>query len=55
MEENEGEIPYDEIEKNKIYKKSLKNARYIQIAKSYPLYLELLERENTVDFNQMQN
>ena len=54
MEENEGEFPYDEIEKNKIYKESLKNARYIQIAKSYPLYLELLERENTVDFNQMQ-
>lgn len=54
MEENDGEFPVDEIKENKEYKESLKNAKYIQIAKSYELYLDLLKRENAVDFNQMQ-
>ena len=60
MDENEGEFPTDEIKKKK-YEKSLKNAKYIQIAKSFQNddedsldYLTLLERENAVDFNQMQ-
>lgn len=54
MEENDGEFPVDEIKDNEVYKESLKNAKYIQIARSYELYLDLLKRENAVDFNQMQ-
>ena len=38
------------INDNKVYKESLKNAKYIQIAKSYELYLDLLNKENAVDF-----
>ncbi|MEE1134730.1 MAG: ATP-dependent helicase, partial [Methanobrevibacter sp.] len=53
MEENDGEFPIDEVNKAK-YKKSFKNAKYIQIARSYKSYLDLLKKENTVDFNQMQ-
>lgn len=54
MEENDGEYPVDEVKDNEVFKESLKNAKYIQIAKSYELYLDLLKRENAVDFNQMQ-
>lgn len=54
MEENDGEFPVDEVKGNKLYKESLKNAKYIQTARSYQLYLDLLKRENAVDFNQMQ-
>ena len=35
-------------------KNSWYNARYIQIARSYPIYLDLLEKENFSDFAQMQ-
>ena len=60
MEENDGEFPFDEIREideengNTLFKDSYNNAKYIQMAKSYPIYLELLEKENSIDYNQMQ-
>ena len=60
MEENDGEFPLDEIREideengNTLFKDSYNNAKYIQMAKSYPVYLELLEKENSIDYNQMQ-
>lgn len=59
MDENDGEFPIDDIkdkksEKYELFKESYTNAKYIQIAKSYKEYLNLLERENAIDFNQMQ-
>lgn len=60
MEENEGAFPVDEIKEidekndNTVFKDSYRNAKFIQIARSYPLYLDLLEKENAIDFNQMQ-
>ena len=54
MEENDGEFPSDEVKENDEFKESYKNAKYIQIAKSYPDYLDLLKRENSIDYNQMQ-
>ena len=53
-EENDGAFPIDEIKENTNYKDSYKNAKFIQIANSYPLYLDLLKKENSIDFNQMQ-
>lgn len=53
MEENDGEFPIDDAN-DKVFKESYKNAKYIQMAKSYPIYLELLEKENSIDYNQMQ-
>ena len=59
MEENECAFPIDEVTKDKKsdyyqYKEDYKNAKYIQIARSYPRYLKLLEKENAIDYNQMQ-
>ena len=58
MEENDGQFPIDELKDKKgeyyQYKDSYKNAKYIQIARSFPLYLELLEKENAIDYNRMQ-
>lgn len=60
MDENDGEFPIDEIKEidkeneNTLFKDSYNNAKYIQMAKSYPLYLKLLEKENSIDYNQMQ-
>lgn len=60
MEENDGEFPYDELKEmddengDDVYYGSYKNAKYLQIARSYPKYLELLETENAIDYNQMQ-
>lgn len=58
MEDNDGEFPVDELKDKKSeyyqYKDSYNNAKYIQIAKSYTEYLKLLERENAIDYNQMQ-
>jgi len=60
MDENDGEFPIDEIKEidkeNEctVFKDSYRNAKYIQIARSYRLYLDLLERENAIDYNQMQ-
>ena len=54
MKENDGEFPKDEVNENDEFKESYRNAKYIRIAKSYPDYLDLLERENSIDYNQMQ-
>ena len=58
VEENDGKFPIDELKDKKSeyyqYKESYTNAKYIQIAKSYTEYLKLLERENSIDYNQMQ-
>lgn len=60
MEENDGAFPADEIKEidkengNTLFKDSYNNAKYIQIAKSYKEYLNLLKRENAIDYNQMQ-
>ena len=59
MEENDGEFPIDEIKDKKsenydLFKESYTNAKYIQMAKSYKDYLDILEHENAIDFNQMQ-
>lgn len=59
MDENDGAFPIDELKDKKsenfeLFKESYENAKYIQIAKSFPIYLELLEKENAIDFNQMQ-
>lgn len=54
MAENDGEFPVDEVKENESFKESYNNAKYIQIAKSYTEYLRLLERENAIDYNQMQ-
>lgn len=60
MDENDGEFPSDEIKEmdkqngDSAFRDAYKNAKFIQIARSYPLYLDLLERENAIDFNQMQ-
>ena len=58
MDDNDGQFPIDEMKDKKSeyyqYKEDYTNAKYIQMAKSYPLYLELLERENSIDYNQMQ-
>ena len=58
MEKNDGEFPTDEVKDKKgeyyHFKEDYTNAKYIQIARSYPLYLELLEMENAIDYNQMQ-
>lgn len=54
MEKNDGAFPRQEVRDNEIYKKSWYNAKYLQIAKSYPIYLDILKRENVTDFGQMQ-
>ena len=58
MEENDGQFPVDELKDKKSefyqFRDSYKNAKYIQIARSYSDYLDLLERENAIDYNQMQ-
>lgn len=59
MEENDGEFPIDDIKDKKsenyeLFKESYTNAKYIQMARSYKDYLNLLEHENAIDFNQMQ-
>lgn len=54
MAENDGEFPFKEVKQNDLYKKSRDNALYLQIAKSYPKYLELLEEKGFSDFPQMQ-
>lgn len=58
IEENDGQFPVDELKDKKSefyrFRDSYKNAKYIQIARSFPDYLDLLERENAIDYNQMQ-
>jgi DNA helicase-2/ATP-dependent DNA helicase PcrA len=54
MEANDGKYPYDEVKENKDYNDSRYNAKYLQIAKSYPIYEEILKRERAIDFAHMQ-
>ena len=54
MDENDGKYPYDEVQENDEFKKSKYNARYLQIAKSYPIYEDILKREKAIDFAHMQ-
>ena len=59
MEKNNGEFPSDEIKQlkkdgNTLFDVSYTNAKYLQIALSYEDYLELLESENAIDYDQMQ-
>ena len=50
IEENSSYPPKKEI-KHMGFEKDLYNARFIQIAKSYPLWIELMEREHVCDQN----
>ena len=54
MEEHEGKYPYDEVKNNPDFKKSKYNAKYLQIAKSYPIYEKILKREMAIDYGHMQ-
>ena len=54
MEMNDGKYPYDEVKENPEFKKSRYNAKYLQIAKSYEKYEEILKREKAIDFAHMQ-
>ena len=54
MEANDGKYPYDEVKEDDEYKKSRYNAKYLQIAKSYPIYEEILKREKAIDYAHMQ-
>ena len=54
MEANDGKYPYDEVKEDEEYKKSRYNAKYLQIAKSYPIYEEILKREKAIDYAHMQ-
>lgn len=44
----------DEFDESKLLSKSWYNARYLQIAKAYPIYLRLLEEYNYVDYDTLQ-
>ena len=54
MAAHDGKYPYDEVKENKEFKKSRYNAKYLQIAKSYEKYEEILKREKAIDFAHMQ-
>ena len=56
MEAHDGQFPRKDIDKkeNKVYKDSWYNAKYLQIARSYPRYIELLDEVHAIDYNQMQ-
>ena len=54
MKENDGKYPFGHIMQNDSLKQSRNNALYLQIAKSYPRYVELLEEKEFIDFAQMQ-
>ena len=44
----------DEFDESTLYSKSWYNARYLQIAKAYPIYLKLLDEYNYVDYDTLQ-
>lgn len=52
MDENDGTFPRNKVEEN--YVASWYNAKYLQIARSYPIYLNLLEKEHKIDYGQLQ-
>ncbi len=47
-------FPLKKVKENKNFKQSWYNARYLQTAKAYPLYLKLLHNFNAVDYNTIQ-
>ena len=54
MDENDGRYPFNYVMSNVSFKKSRTNALYLQIAKSYQRYVELLDEKGFIDFNQLQ-
>ena len=54
MEENDGKFPKMEVKDNKEFKQSYCNALYLQVAKSYPIYKELMEKNVIARSRQMQ-
>ena len=48
------EYPYYEVKQSKELRQSRYNARYLAIAKAYQKYIDLLEEENSFDFNYLQ-
>lgn len=48
------EFPYDDVQDDQILKDSWYNAKYQTAAKAYPRYIELLEEEGAIDYNQLQ-
>ena len=52
MDENDGAFPRNKVEEN--YAASWYNAKHLQIARSYPIYLDLLEKEHKIDYGQLQ-
>ena len=54
MDENDGRYPFNDVRHNDSFKQSRNNALYLQIAKSYPRYIELLDEKGFIDFNQLQ-
>ncbi len=54
MEAHDGKYPYDEVKENNEFKESKYNAKYLQIAKSYEIYEDILKREKAIDFAHMQ-
>lgn len=54
MKKHDGKFPINEVKNHKKYKDDWYNAKYLQIAKSYPIYLDILERTKFSNFDQMQ-
>ena len=54
MQSHDGKYPYDDVQSNKEFKTAKYNAKYLQIAKSYPIYEEILKREKAIDYAHMQ-
>lgn len=47
-------FPLRKVKENKDFKQSWYNARYLQTARAYPIYLKLLDKYNAVDYNTIQ-
>ena len=54
MDNHNDEFPFAHVENKYSYRISRRNSLYLQIAKSYPKYIELLEENGFIDFAQMQ-
>lgn len=52
--DNSFQFPYELVNNDKKLKQSWFNAKYLAIAKAYPIYIELLEKEGQVDYNFLQ-
>ena len=53
-QEDDFDFPYDDVMADKELKESHYNAQYIAIAEAYPKYLDLLEKNNYMDFTLLQ-